>query len=137
MQDKTEGEFFIQRLWTPSAGSNSPPPWLSRIRASPARNLRHYFFHFWPLVQTLGRGPTIGSPWSSSTPPSLGRGRVAPPPGCAQYHTQIDVTRSIQEFRAWETRVNHSAIEINEDCTASMRRRDFGTEFLVRNIASC
>jgi len=24
MQDKTEGEFFLQRLWTPSAGSNSP-----------------------------------------------------------------------------------------------------------------
>jgi len=23
---------------------------------------------------------TVGSPWSSSTPPSLGRGRVAPPP---------------------------------------------------------
>jgi len=30
----------------------------------------------------LGRGPTVGSPWSSSTLPSLGRGRVAPlPPG--------------------------------------------------------
>jgi len=34
-----------------------------------------YFFHFWLLVQTLGRDPTVGSPWSSSTPPSLGRGR--------------------------------------------------------------
>jgi len=39
----------------------------------------HYLFHFWPLVQTLGCGPTVGSPWSSSTPPSLGRSRVAPP----------------------------------------------------------
>jgi len=28
----------------------------------------------------LGRGPTVGSPWSFSTPPSLGRCRVAPPP---------------------------------------------------------
>jgi len=28
----------------------------------------------------LGRGLTVGSPWSSSTPPSLGWGRVAPPP---------------------------------------------------------
>jgi len=25
----------------------------------------------------LGRGPTVGSPWSSFTSPSLGRGRVA------------------------------------------------------------
>jgi len=31
-------------------------------------------------VQTLGHGPTVGSPWSPSTPPSLERGRVAPPP---------------------------------------------------------
>jgi len=80
MQDKTEGEFFMQRLRTSSAGSDSPPPWLSRIRASPARHLRNHFFHFWFLVQTLGRGPTVGSPWSSPTPPSLGKGRVAPPP---------------------------------------------------------
>jgi len=74
----TEGEFFIQRLRTPSTGSNSPPPGLSRIRASPARHLWH-FFYFKPLVQTLGRSPILGSQWSSSTPPSLGRGRVAPP----------------------------------------------------------
>jgi len=67
------------RLRTPSAGSDSPPPWLSRIRASPACHFRHYFFYFWPLVQTFGRGP-VWSPWSSSTPPSLGRDRVAPPP---------------------------------------------------------
>ena len=32
------------------------------------------------LVQTLGCGPTFGSPRSSSTPPSLERGRVVPPP---------------------------------------------------------
>jgi len=79
MQDKKE-EFFMQRLRTPSAGSDSSPPWLSRIRVFPARHLQYYFFHFWPLVQTLGRGRTVWSPWSSFTPPSLGRGRVAPPP---------------------------------------------------------
>jgi len=62
------------------AGSDSPPPWLSRIRASSAHHLRHHFFNFWPLVQTLRSGPTVGSLWSSSTPPSLGRGWVAPPP---------------------------------------------------------
>jgi len=33
-----------------------------------------------PLVQILGRGATVGSLWSSFTPLSLGRGRVAPPP---------------------------------------------------------
>jgi len=66
-------------LRTPSAGSDPPPPWLSRIRASPARHLRHHLY-FLSLVQTLGRGLTVGSPWSSSTPLSLGRGRVAPPP---------------------------------------------------------
>jgi len=54
--------------------------WLPRTRAYPARHFRHYFFHFWPLVQTLGRGLTVGSPWSSSTPLSLGKGRVAPSP---------------------------------------------------------
>jgi len=79
MQDKKQGEFFMQRLRTPSAGSDSPPC-LSRIRASSARHLRHHFFHFWPLVQTLGSGPTVGSPWSSSTLPSLGRGTGGPPP---------------------------------------------------------
>ena len=32
------------------------------------------------MVQTLGCGPTVGSPRSSSAPPSLGRGRVVLPP---------------------------------------------------------
>jgi len=32
-----------------------------------------------PLVQSLGHGPIVGSPWSSSAPPSFERGRVAPP----------------------------------------------------------
>ena len=32
------------------------------------------------MVQTLGCGPTVGSPRSSSVPPSLGRGRLVPPP---------------------------------------------------------
>jgi len=43
------------------AGSNSPPSESSRIWVSLARRLWHYFFHFWPLVQTLGRGPTVVS----------------------------------------------------------------------------
>jgi len=77
---------------TPSAKSDCGHPlqdlihtslWLSRIRASLARHLWHYF-HFWPLVQPLGRGPTVESLWSSCTPPSLGRGRVAPPPPSLQ-----------------------------------------------------
>jgi len=46
MQDEMEGEFFMQRLGTHSAGLDSLPPGLSRIRASPARHLWHYFFHF-------------------------------------------------------------------------------------------
>jgi len=82
--------FEAARRWcSSSAGSNLPPPWLSHIRTSPARHLRHYFFHFWPLFQTLGRGPTVGSPWSSSTPPSLGRGRAAPPPPTVYNHYMI------------------------------------------------
>jgi len=80
LQAKTEGEFFLQRLRTPSPKSDLPPPGLSRIWASPARRLWHYFFHFRPLVQTLGRGPTVGTPWSFSTTPSLGRGLLAPLP---------------------------------------------------------
>jgi len=79
MHDKTEWEFFLQRLRT-SIGSSSSPPGLFPIWASPARHLWHYFFYLWPLVQPLGRGLIIGSSWSSSTPTSLGRGRVAPPP---------------------------------------------------------
>ena len=31
------------------------------------------------MVQTLGCGPTVGSPRSSSAPPSFGKGRVVPP----------------------------------------------------------
>jgi len=69
---------ILQCLRTSSAGSNSPPSGLFRIWASPARHLWHHYFHFWPPLQTLGRGPTVGSPWSSSTPLSLGRDRVAP-----------------------------------------------------------
>jgi len=53
--------------------------------ASPARYLWQYFFHFSTLVQTLRSGLTVRFPWSSSTPSSVGRGRVAPllppPPG--------------------------------------------------------
>jgi len=45
MQVKTEGELFLQLLWTPSAGSHSSPPGLSRIQPSPACHLWHYF-HF-------------------------------------------------------------------------------------------
>jgi len=61
MQDKTE-EFFMQRLRTPSAGFNSP------LLDYPASELIRRamfgtkFFHFWPLVQTLGCGQTVGSP---------------------------------------------------------------------------
>jgi len=50
-----------------------------KIWASPERHLWHYFFHFLPRFQTLGRGPTFGSPWSCSTTSCLRRGRVAPP----------------------------------------------------------
>jgi len=34
---------------------------------------------FWPLVRTLGCGPIVGSPLSSSALPSLGRSRITPP----------------------------------------------------------
>jgi len=78
MQDKTEGE-FLQRLRTPSAGSNSPSSGLSLFWSSPARHFGTIFFHFWPLVQIpLGRGPTVGSLWSSSTPHTSEGDRVAP-----------------------------------------------------------
>ena len=40
------------------------------------------------MVQTLGCGPTVGSPRSFSAPPSLGRGRVVPsPPPPSNFHT--------------------------------------------------
>jgi len=68
------------RRWCRRDKTERPPSGLSRIWASPARHLWHYFFHFWPLVLTLGRGPTVGSLWSFSTPPSLERGQTAPPP---------------------------------------------------------
>ena len=43
-------------------------------------SLAPFSLHFRSMVQTLGCGPTVGSPRSSSAPPSLGRGRVVPPP---------------------------------------------------------
>jgi len=46
MQDKTKGELFLQRLRSSPARSNSPPFGLSRIWASAARHLWHYFFNF-------------------------------------------------------------------------------------------
>jgi len=60
MQDKTEAEFYLQHLRTPSAGSNLPPPELSCIWAYPACHLWHNFFHFdlwsrpWGVAQLLG-----------------------------------------------------------------------------------
>jgi len=50
----------------------------------------------------LGRGPTVGSPWSSSTLPSLGRGRVAPPPpppGGQKLLAQNDFAQAAQPSR--------------------------------------
>ena len=45
-----------------------------------ADSLRHSLFgdslSLRPLVQTLGSCPASGAPWSSTMPPSLGRGRV-------------------------------------------------------------
>jgi len=79
MQDKTEGEFFLQRLRSLTAGSNPPLSGLSRIWVSPARHLCRYFFHLWFLVQVLWRGPTVESLRNSFAPPSLGKGRIAPP----------------------------------------------------------
>ena len=59
------------------------------------------------MVQTLGCGPTVGSPRSSSAPPSLGRGRVVPPPqsstdanlfrNASHHHGKI-VTRLVDFF---------------------------------------
>jgi len=77
-------KFFLQSLRTSSVGSHSPPSGLSRIWASAARHLWHYFFHFWSMVQTLLRSPIVRSPWSFSTSPSLGRSRVAPLPPVAE-----------------------------------------------------
>jgi len=54
MQEKTEGEFFLQYLWTPPAGSDLPPPGLFSIWASPARHLWHYtssIFDLWSRLQ--------------------------------------------------------------------------------------
>jgi len=92
-------------------GSNSPHSGLSlildRTWASPARHLCHYFFHFWPLVQTLERGLTVASPWSSSTPPSLGRGRVVPPPT-----PRVKIAEFLRALTTWKvsrstTTTNH------------------------------
>jgi len=69
----------VARRWC----SNSPPPGLSRIRASPVLLLPFSTsgpdLGAWPNCW-ISRGPTVGSPWSSSMSPSLGRGRVAPLP---------------------------------------------------------
>jgi len=54
-KNKMEGEFFLQRL-RHQLTSFWIVPHLSLC------DLWHYFFHFWSLVQTLWRGPTVGSP---------------------------------------------------------------------------
>jgi len=79
MQDNTEGEFFLQRCGHPL--QDLTHLLLDCPASEPLRRaIFGTFFHFWPLVQTLGRGPTVGLLERSSTPPSLGRGRIAPPP---------------------------------------------------------
>ena len=54
------------------------------------------------MVQTLGCGPTVGSPQSSSASPSLARGRVVPPPpdgGAEELRRakQLDHTKGLNE----------------------------------------
>jgi len=68
MQDKTERSFFLQHLQTPSAGFDSPPPGLSRIQASSAHHLLHYFFHFWPLSRSWGVARLLGRRWVPPRP---------------------------------------------------------------------
>jgi len=41
---------FLEICWNLNLISSCPIP-------KPNSDLRHYFFHFWSLVQTLGRGP--------------------------------------------------------------------------------
>jgi len=72
MQDKTEGEFFMQRLRTPSAGSDSTG--LPRTRATPARHLWHYFFHFLSPVQTLERDCWVSVKFLHASIPRKGSG---------------------------------------------------------------
>ena len=43
------------------------------LHLNPFVNLSLAPLYSWPMVQTLGCGPTVGSPRSSSAPPSLGR----------------------------------------------------------------
>ena len=50
------------------------------------------------MVQTLGCGPTVGSPWSSSAPPSLGRGRVVPPRQCENGFTVYTLRRNTESI---------------------------------------
>jgi len=56
MQNNTEEEFFWEHLRISSAGCYL----LLNCSASEARHLWHYFFHFWPLVQNVGRCLTLG-----------------------------------------------------------------------------
>jgi len=64
-----------------------------------ARHLWRYF-HFWPLVQNLWCGRTVGSPWSSASSP-LGRGRAAPPPPL------LDVAHLLLDCPASESPARH------------------------------
>jgi len=59
---------------------------------------------FRPTTRKRGRDRTttimrrdVGSPWSSSTPPSLGRGLVEPPPTALQNDSQIDQQLGIKD----------------------------------------
>ena len=79
-QDQSEGEFWLQCLWTPSTGPQSSPPRLSCFWTPSQIYLWLLSFYSRSMVQTLGCGPTVGSPRSFSAPPSLGRGRVVPLP---------------------------------------------------------
>jgi len=78
MQDKTEGEVFLQCLRSPTTGSHLPPSGLPRIWASLSSHIWHHstssIFDLWSKLQV--RGPAVGSPWNSSAPPFFERGWV-------------------------------------------------------------
>jgi len=82
MQDKTEGEFFLQSLRTPSIELSSSLSGLSCIWATPACHLWHYFFHFWSrpwgVVRLMGFCGLVEFLWCYA-PLSFGRDQVTPP----------------------------------------------------------
>jgi len=84
-------------------------------------SIRHYFFHLWSRVQTLGCCLNVESPRNSSVPQSLGRDRVAPTPYSAEVPCYSEIILKAKHFLKHHTSPNFLRVSRGNDPSCPVR----------------